>query len=362
MNRWLRLGAQAVSNPRRFARRLQNEVLAPSGPLAGAARAAYCKVVPNRTPWSHGNQERLLFVYDSLPNPVTYDFIHYMYYADWLRGELGKEYVDVLLVTRKNVAASREERYIAAIGDDNMEWRVANVIIPLCRLFASLGRLYVVDQEEAFELVKGYRHVHPRGYAYGSPHSAACRLDEPGFAFRPTLTVSGTAKAVVEAYFQTDARRLVTITLRNYGYLAKRNSNIAAWVQFAKALDPARYRPVFIPDASMHGVATLGDLSDCEVFDPACWNVELRAAVYQRAWMNMGVVCGPLSISCLMDGVTTVMLYNSSSFPADYLKAYHDETGLVPGERPQFYSPTCRFFHGSDDRVTIQRAFDEYAA
>lgn len=356
------MGRLAFSNPKRFVRRVHNEVLAPSGRLGRTARAIYCRIIPNRSPWSGGSQDHLLFVYDSLPSPVTFDFLHYLYYADWLRSELGRAHLDVLVVVRKNVSASREERYMAAIGADNLEWRVANIIMPLCRLFSSVGRVYVVEPEQAFEIVEGYHHVHPQGYAYASPNSAASRLDAPGMGFRPALTVSETARSVVDAYFpREERRRIVSITLRNYGYLAARNSNISAWAQFANGLDPSKYRAVFIPDASSQGVATLRDLAGCEVFEPACWNVELRAALYQRAWMNMGVVSGPLTISCLMEAVLTVMIYNPASFPADYLDLFRQQTGIVPGQRPLFYSPGCRFYHGADDRDTIQKVFDEYA-
>jgi len=252
---------------------------------------------------------------------------------------------------------------MAAIGADNLEWRIANILLPLCRLFSSVGRVSVVDPEQAFEVVKGYRHVHPRGYSYASPNSAVSRLDAPGMGFRPALTVSETARSVVDAYFPAaDGRRIVTITLRSYGYLAERNSNIAAWAEFANGVDSSKYRAVFIPDASSQGVATLGELAGCEVFDPACWNLELRAALYERAWMNMGVACGPLTISCLMENVITVMIYNPASFPVAYLDTYQQQTGLVPGERPAFYSPRCRFYHGSDSKDTIQKVFEEYAS
>jgi hypothetical protein len=362
VNRWLRFGARTISEPRFFVRRLQNEARAPSTGFGRAARALYTSVVPNRPLLSHANEDRLLFVYDTLPNPVTYDFIHYLFHAEWLRREHGKAHLDVLLVVRENVAASREAHYVAAIGAGNLEWRLANILLPLCRLFPSLGRVYIVEQEEAFDLVERYEHVHPQGYGYARPITATCRLDVPGFVFRPTLKVPPPASAIVEAYFPpADPRKLVTITLRTYAYLTKRNSNIPAWAEFARGLDHARYRPVFIPDASVNGVAALPDLRGCEVFDSACWNLELRAALYRRAWMNVGVVGGPMTISCLMEDPITAMIFDPSSFPADYLAEYARNTGLAPGAPPTFYSPRCKFHHGADDLGTIQKVFREYA-
>jgi hypothetical protein len=44
------------------------------------------------------------------------------------------------------------------------------------------------------------------------------------------------------------SRGLVTITLRGYGDMPERNSNIEAWSAFARGFDPGVYFPVFIPN------------------------------------------------------------------------------------------------------------------
>lgn len=251
---------------------------------------------------------------------------------------------------------------MVAVSNDNINWRLTNMIVPLSRLFSSVGRIYIVDAEEAFEIVKGYHSVHPEGYGYASPKTAVVRLDASGLNYLPALTISDTAQEIIEAYFPlTDSRRIVTITLRSYDYIPARNSDIASWVAFAGELDPLKYRVVFVPDASMHGVATFGQIDTFEVFDSACWNIELRAALYQRAWMNMGVACGPLGISGLMEKVHTVMIDRSLDYPAHYLAGICSHTGVIPGEKPNFYSNSCHFYLGKDDKETILKIFNEYA-
>jgi hypothetical protein len=348
------------SNPRRFVYRLQYEFLAPSNWRVRALRRVYCIFVPNRSVISNGNEDRLLFVYDTLLNPVTFDFLHYMYYADWLRRRAGKTHVDILLVSRSNLANSHEESYVAAVGSDNIDWRLTNLIIPLSRLFPSVGGVYILDEKEGFEVVKGYHCVHPEGYGYASPKTAIVRLDVPGLNYFSVLTVCDTAQKIVEAYFPaSDDRRIVTITLRTYDYISCRNSDIASWVDFASELDPLIYRVVFVPDASKDGVATLREINKFEIFDSACWNIELRAALYQRAWMNMGVVSGPLAISGLMDQVRTIMIDRTLDYPADYLAGI--PVGIVPGKAPNFYSSSCHFYLGKDNKETILKLFNEFA-
>lgn len=349
------------SNPKRFVYRVQHEFLAPSSWLARILRRIYSIFVPNRSSLSKGNNDRLLFVYDTLSSPVTFDFLHYLYYADRLRQKTGKAYIDILLVARSNAVSAREESYIAAVGDDNINWRLTNLLVPLFRLFPLGRRVYIVDEKEAFEIVKEYEHIHPEGYGYAHPKTAAVRLDSLERSHFPVLTVSDTARKIVEAYFPlAEDRRIITITLRTYDYISCRNSDIASWVDFASELDPLKYKVVFVPDASMHGVATFAEIKTFEIFDSACWNIELRAALYQRAWMNMGVACGPLAISGLMDRVHTIMIDRSLDYPDDYLDGITSSTGVVPGKSPGFYSGSCHFYLGKDNKETILRLFNEF--
>jgi hypothetical protein len=231
----------------------------------------------------------------------------------------------------------------------------------LCRLFSSIGRIYLVEQEEALEIVKGYQNVHPDGYSYSNLKTADVRLDKPGVGFYPALTIAHTAQKIVGTYFtQKDARRIVTITLRTYDYIPARNSDIKSWVDFAGELDPVKYRVVFIPDASMYGVETIKQLNGFEVFDPACWNIQLRAALYHKAWMNMGVICGPLIISGLMENVLTIVIDRTLDYPKDYAENLI-LNGNFPGKVPSFYSKHCHFHLGKDDKQTIIDIFNQYA-
>ena len=348
------------SNPRRFKEAVRNKFLVPSNAFTRFIRRLYCAFVPNKQALSEGNPDRLLLVYDTLPNPVTFDFLMIIFNADWHRRQAGKTYLDVLIVYQSN-RSFLEESYVAAVGEDSTNWRLTNLLVPLCRLFSSLGRIYLVEQEEAFEIVKSYQNVFPEGYSYSNFKTIRVRADNPDVVFYSALTIADTAQKTVEAYFPNkDDRLIVTITLRTYDYIPARNSNIKSWLDFAGELDPAKYRVVFIPDASMQGVETIEQLNGFEVFDPACWNIQLRAALYQRAWMNMGVICGPLVISAIMENVLTIMIDRTLDYPNDYAQMAIS-AGAFPGKVPTFYSKYCHYHLGKDDKQTIMEAFNKYA-
>lgn len=65
------------------------------------------------------------------------------------------------------------------------------------------------------------------------------------------------------------SRGLVTITLRGYGDMPERNSNIEAWSAFARGFDPGVYFPVFIPNTeqTIEGLPSL--MSGLPVFSEA---------------------------------------------------------------------------------------------
>ena len=347
-------------NPKRVIELARSKFLVPSNVLTRSMRRLYCVFVPNRLEHSEGNPDRLLLVYDTISNAVTFDFLNVLYYADWRRRQVGKMYLDVLIVSRSQQFIL-EENYVAAVGEDSSYWRIANMLYPLCKLFSSLGRVYIVEQEEALEIVKRYQNIHPEGYNLSNFKTADVRLDLPGVDFYPALTIADTAQKIVAGYFpQKDDRRIVTITLRTYDYIPARNSDIKSWVDFAGELDPTKYRVVFIPDASTHGIESIEQLSGLEVFDPACWNIQLRAALYRRAWTNMGVTCGPLAISGLMENVWTIMIDRTLDYPKDYAKDLIS-WGQVPGKPPPFYSKHCHCHLGKDDKQTILDTFNKYA-
>ena len=87
-----------LTDPKHFSHRVHNEFLAPTTWLSVCLRGIYSIVVNNKLASSHNNDDRLLFVYDTLLNPTTFDFIHHLCFVEWMRQESGKIHIDVLVV------------------------------------------------------------------------------------------------------------------------------------------------------------------------------------------------------------------------------------------------------------------------
>ena len=135
-----------LANPKRVIELARKKFLVPSNIFMQFIRRLYCVFVPNRLEHTEGNHDRLLLVYDTISNSVTFDFLHVLYYADWRRRQVGQMYFDVVIVSRSQQFLL-EESYVAAVGEDSSYWRIDNMLYPLCKLFSSLGRVYIVEQE-----------------------------------------------------------------------------------------------------------------------------------------------------------------------------------------------------------------------
>jgi hypothetical protein len=159
----------------------------------------------------------------------------------------------------------------------------------------------------------------------------------------------------------SSGRRIVTITLRDYAYMPARNSNMQAWTAFARALDPARYMPVFIPDLEQTLNGQTQELQGHVVLGEAAWNLGLRMALYERAYISMGVNTGPMGL-CWLNARTHYATLKMA--PADVPQtspAFYRELGFEPGHSLPLASPTQELVWEDDTIEAIQRAFTRIA-
>jgi hypothetical protein len=140
-----------------------------------------------------------------------------------------------------------------------------------------------------------------------------------------------------------------------------RNSSMQAWIAFARALDPARFMPVFVPDLEQTLNGRTQELQGFVVLGEAAWNLGLRMALYERAHISMGVNTGPMGL-CWLNARTHYATLKMA--PADVPQtspAFYRELGFEPGRSLPFASPTQELVWQDDTLEAIQRAFTRIA-
>ncbi|MBS0534409.1 MAG: hypothetical protein JSR72_10165 [Proteobacteria bacterium] len=309
--------------------------------------------------------DTLYAFYDLKVAPVTFDFLWFLAGAELCRKRLGLAEVHVVIVPGGHQGVRREgEDYEAKIGAAARRERVYNVLMASCPMLPSCtGVTNASSREQAAFLRRVAPHVYPFDYepslpVYPGPADAFA-------AARGGDRTVGALRATQERLDEIDRwiaavagpRRLVVITLRYYDYMTGRNSDVQAWMAFARSLDPETYLPIFIPDTGQTLTRSSEALSEFVSFPEAAWNVGLRMALYERAFVNLGVNTGPMGL-CWLNAKTHYATFKMAvpNVPQTSLE-YFRELGFVPGESLPFATATQDLIWHDDTAAEITRAF-----
>jgi hypothetical protein len=313
--------------------------------------------------------DTLTLFYDLDVAPVTYDFICFLALAEAERRERGLRHLDVVFVPgRKDGLRAELRAYEDALDMDSRRWRLHNICIPLTAL-APGCRSYAVcaSREQAAALYAGRGdQILPQAYDPVFPMPPMGRDLTQRAAQGLDLKVLRTPPQGMTYLRQwiaahAGARRLVTITLRDYAFMPERNSNFAAWAAFAGELDPARYCVVFIPDTDAAMARPRPEFAGFLEFREACWNIALRSAIYEAAWLNLGSSGGPLAVCWFNAKARYLMFKILVPDVPQATAAFLIDRGYKIGAPPPFAGPFQKWIWEPDDLAVIRGAFAEMA-
>jgi hypothetical protein len=238
-------------------------------------------------------------VYDLNYCPPTFNFLEWMMNMDVERRVHGFKNLKVWL--RPGATEGfREEP--TTLNTESKRLMLDNVVRPILKMFS------------AQEGGKG-KHSRPMSYVVG-PCVAAVKKGAPVPLFGPDR------KSMVWAHKLVGNEPFVTITLRESYYWPQRNSNMEAWLAFAKTL---KERVIFIRDTDRADE----EIPGFETCPTASVDLEKRTALYSRARMNYFVSNGPAMLAmmtptipyvCFMPNPSNGYFCNSS----EWLKKHSD--------------------------------------
>jgi hypothetical protein len=363
-----------TQGPSYLVRAPANEFANPRLPITRALRRLVYRVQsrlaapkPSDVEWSTG---ALQFIFDMSVAPMTFDFVSYLAAADMERRRRSLPHMDVLFVGGDHHGVRRELPAYEAIVDAQMRlWRLRNVLVPVLALLPSV-RSYSCcsSREQAKVLISADpTRIYPPDFLINFPsqpvksmiHDAA-RKGEPVW---PMLRANGAAKRFIAPYIERVARgrRPVVISLRNYGFEPKRNSRTEEWLRFANELDPERYAAIFVPDIEAAMTAIPKDFDGHAICVAACWNIEIRMALYEAAWLNVSIMQGPMELCWYNEAVRYAIFYEPNIEPVNSV-AQLTENGLRVGYNLDFATARQHIYWQADTLVNIRRAFAEAEA
>jgi hypothetical protein len=323
------------------------------------------------------NDNILYYIYDLSVSPLNYEYIAALCLAEIKRIEVGASFVHPIIIqpNKKGLYDMSRDALTGAhsyVEKDNY-WFLYNVILLGAGLLPSTrGVTLCHDKEEAKKIVSEINDqwVYPEKSLIDSPkefkimpniytlankvlpaESAPLRSEESSLQFVDQWLVEN----------KIDSSELITITLRESSYASERNSNISVWLEVARKIKSRGYTPVFVRD-------THSDFMEREVlngyivFHEASWNVLLRMAFYERAYLNMSVNTGTLHL-CQFNSCANYLgfIYLSNNRGASVVgsKNYVESEGISIGAQ---YGGAGEFqkliWGGNNDLNVIVSEFD----
>jgi hypothetical protein len=246
------------------------------------------------------NDELLYLIYDLEICDITYSFAMMLVDAEFEVKKQRKKGFVVVIVPRSN---SRQpdfsfEEYDSVIDDHSKLWRLQNIIMPLIPLSPCCRGTYILTRrDDVFKFVKNHE-VYPYLYdgvnlrAPGMPDLMYGKLDRPNLV--EGLRALPQGLRYVQDWLQVNRIHtpVVTITIRSSLFDVERNSDIEAWSKFASYLLVSGYHAVIIPDTD-NAFFKESAFEGVSIFRECCWNMGLRAAIYETAFLNFFVPNGP---------------------------------------------------------------------
>jgi hypothetical protein len=302
--------------------------------------------------------------YDLGVAPVTFDFLWFLVGAELERQRRGLAQVHVVIVPGSEAGLRREDsEYETKVDRVARRQRITDILVPACTLLPNLSDVTVADSRNQARDLVGFAgdRVFPRRYEPDLPRYPGplepLRSARAGTRIGVLRATHGDL-AAVERWLQARGAtgRLVTITLRNYGFMPARNSNLAAWTEFARRLD-RRYSPVFVPDTSQCFDGLPAELGGLRVFDEAALSVGLRAALYERAFVNLGVNNGPMGLCWLNDRTAYITFKMLTDDVPQTAPEYMEHLGFEIGASLPGATPVQKWVWEDDDLPVIEREF-----
>ena len=299
----LKLLSWIIFEPSRISTHLRRQMLAPTNTLYGIVSAVARRARLTTAAQSEKGDKMLCGVYDTNRNPITFDFVYFLATLASLAN--GRDF-SICIIKRSFEVFQVEEMIKGHLSDEDYHWRLHNILLPLTSLFEKCTSVYLVENYEDLSGAIKVKTIFPeRGVGNYFPVFSYKDFYRLVNTFGANLTPPARAKRYVEDWIEAGNYRkdLITVTLRQYSFDRERNSNLAEWKAAADWLRLQGYDVVIVPDTEASF-----EKFDEGVFAEPCWNIGLRAALYEKASLNFFVSSGVNALAQLNPRVNYVIM------------------------------------------------------
>lgn len=307
--------------------------------------------------------KKVLFAYYDLDvYPISYDICWFLVWADLERKRRKRDRLHCVFVPISNEEQrSFPEGYDQVIDRNSRAWRFRKICVAATDLLPNVS-VTVCEGRQHADALKLISHNNlPSGFSPSLPviyQQTILGLLKEGSKWKG-LSASIQGKRYIAQWLScfVGEKRPVVLTLRQYGVDLGRNSAIEEWIAFAKGLDRGIFQPIIVPDTDS-AMLQLSVLDGLTVFREAAWNLDLRMALYESAYLNMFVNSGPSSL-CILNRSCRYLFFKVM-VPSLFLASEENlkRMGFERGTTPPFATLFQKWVWERDDRDILQREFE----
>jgi hypothetical protein len=354
---------------RRARRELHSPLTGPGHVLHGILRRFYG--LSRRHAAAIDSDEDTLFAfYDLLCEPATFDVMFFLLDAERERVARQLRAVHVIFVGFPSGSESSDDTgYQDVVSRAAARDRISNILVPHSWALPSVVGVEVLHNRHLANMRLTRLHpevVFPNGYSVtlhreftAEHYRSVLRRPVPN-GVRGAFCATDAALAYVDRWLSArdGSGRAVVITIRHYKFGSARNSNLAAWADFARYLLQRGYLPVFVPDTESLADGVPSEISCFHQMTEAAWNLGLRIALYERAILNLGVNNGPAFLFLTDARVRGIMFKMTTPGVPQAEVAYRASLGFEVGVQVPFCTEFQRCVWEDDEFEVIRREFE----
>ena len=316
----------------------------------------------------YGRKKRdntLYAFYDLEVSAVTFDIVPFMVLAENRRMQINCKRIHLMIIPGSFGGFKQD----AEISFYDKQWRLKNILIPSGWLIPNCESVTVFgSRNEAKEFLqhKSISTVYPMNSTLNNPRKGYRTIDAINASKDskrlPSINSSKSALNYIKEWlnFNVGSRKPIVITLRECQYRKSRNSNLEEWARFARNLCDD-YCPIILRDTDKEFHPIPEVLKDMLLFSAPVWNVDLRTALYELAYLHLHVNDGPGAL-CLHNHrsrwIRFKMLPSNDSELAKKMEKWNERDGIFPGMQFPWTTSFQKCVWENDKYEVIMREFE----
>lgn len=318
------------------------------------------------------NRPSMYAIYDLGRSPITFDVMNFFVLSHLVARRAGLAGYHVIFVLGDGSGFRELTPKDKALDRDEKMWRLRHVLMPHAAIARDCVGVTVVERRvELARLMKALhpKQVFPPNYTVEAPTQAF--MLPLVFAQKPSVEELDVFRATPAALRKVDGwlanrapgGRPVVFTLRTSQTESARNSRIDEWLAAARIVAERGYDPVIVPDTDLVTAGTdAGMFGELPVFAAGAVDLELRVAMFQRAYLNFADNGGPAFLNYFMAGARLLCFLPVDKLPEVVGSGGVDRMAQLlavqPGGDFPHATPTCRFVWRPD---RLDAIVDEFA-